>query len=50
MKSLKTLSILFAGAMAVASCEQAPKSDDAKTTDGQCRMGQTRALILGKSK
>jgi len=35
MKSLKTLSILFAGAMAVASCEQAPKSDDAKTTEAK---------------
>ncbi|KOY85919.1 hypothetical protein AD998_06975 [bacterium 336/3] len=35
MKSLKTLSILLAGAMAVASCEQAPKSDDAKTTDAK---------------
>jgi polyisoprenoid-binding protein YceI len=35
MKSLKTLSILLAGAVALASCEQAPKSDDAKTTDAK---------------
>jgi len=35
MKSLKTLSILFAASVAFASCEQAPKSDDAKTTDAK---------------